>query len=242
MATPWYAYPLDSPGGGYQEMTDPMGPYLKPDTNIAIPAGTPITTWDSGTITSVIDRGRTLAGLSVTERLDHPPNSQAQYASFNYLGSSTVQVGQRVQPGQQVGVAGSPYGVNFALGLGVSPTWGAQCPQCTSKQPSLDPRLILNALRAGSGIPTGASANITSQGQAQINAQNSFGALPFGIGNAIVSLQQSLVNMLQEIGIFLIALVIIILGVMLLWGKQITGFVEGSAQKGAKAAEVAAVA
>lgn len=223
----WFSYPMDSPGGGYQEIVDPLGNYLKPDTNIAVPYGTPITTWDSGVITSVVDRGRSLAGLSVTEKLDHPVNNQAQYASFNYLGSSTVAVGQRVNKGQQVGVAGSPYGINFALGLGTSPIWGQQCPQCHNIAPSLDPRIVLNQLRAGGIVipasSTGAGAGGTSSGLA---------GLPFGIGGAISYLQQAFVNMAEEIGIFLLALMLIILGVILLAGKQI----EGAAKRAGEAA------
>jgi hypothetical protein len=157
-------YPMDKPGGGYQEINDPVGPtYLKPDTNIAVPRGTPITSWDSGVITSVIDRGRNLAGLSVTMKLDHPINGMAQYASFNYLGSSSVNVGQTVNKGQEIGIAGSPYGINFALGLGVSPVWGAQCPQCHTKEPLLDPRLILNQLRSsGVLLVPNAAGNVPS--------------------------------------------------------------------------------
>lgn len=223
MASPWYLYPLDSPGGGYQEMIDPMGNYLKPDTNIAVPSGTPITTWDSGTITSVTDRGRALAGLSVTEKLDHPPNNQAQYASFNYLGASSVNVGDRVSSGQQIGVAGSPYGVNFALALGVSPVWGSQCPQCSNINTSLDPRIVLNALRAGKGVPTDGSSS------------GALSSLPFGIGGAVTYLEQSFTNFAEEVGIFLLALMLIILGVILLAGKQIK-------EATIKAGEVAALA
>jgi len=225
MASPWYTYPLDSPGGGYQEMIDPMGNYLKPDTNIAVPSGTPITTWDSGTITSVVDRGRALAGLSVTEKLDHPPNNEAQYASFNYLGSSSVSVGDRVSSGQQIGVAGSPYGVNFALGLGITPIWGAQCPQCSNPQPNLDPRLILYPLRGGKGVPSSG----VSTGNPTLDA------LPFGLGGAIGYLEQSFTNLAEEVGIFLLALLLIILGVILLAGKQIK-------EATFKAGEIAALA
>lgn len=226
--TYWYQYPSDSPGGGYQEIIDPMGNYLKPDTNIAVPSGTPITTWDSGTITSVVDRGRSLAGLSVTEKLDNPVNNQAQYASFNYLGSATVAPGQRVQAGQQLGVAGSPYGVNFALALGTSPVWGSQCPQCTSKQPNLDPRIVLRALNNGTlpegGTPTSSGTDLSS--------------LPFGLGGVVTGLQGSIVNFTEETGIFIIALVLIILGVMILASKQIR---EGI-HTGVKAGEVGLLA
>src|SRR6266849_10423799 len=105
--TQWYSYPLDAVGGGYGQIKDPLGNYWKPDTNIAIPAGIAITTWVSGVITDVSNKGFSHGGLSVTMRLDHPPNSSARYASFNYLGAAQVHTGQMVQSGQQIGTAGS---------------------------------------------------------------------------------------------------------------------------------------
>ena len=162
MSTPWYNYNLDSPGGGYQEMIDPMGNYLKPDTNIAVPAGTPITSWDSGT----------------------------------------------------------------------SPTWGNQCPQCNSKQPNLDPRIILNALRSGSGLPVGASASGGGSG---------LSGLPFGIGGAIGAVETTVTNLSEEIGVFIIALAIIALGVFLLAQRQIEGAAKTGIKAGVKAGEVAAL-
>lgn len=181
----WYTYPPDSPGGGYGEMVDPVCTngscnYLKPDTNMRIPSGVPITAWDSGVITDVSSRGSGDGGLSVTMLLAHPINSKARYVSFNFLGSATVHIGQPVSPGTQIGIAGSPLGINFALGLSAGPSWpGPGFPQGRG-DPAYDPRIVLKALNngtlpSGSGgilglsLPTGTSA---WSGQAFISVSN----------------------------------------------------------------------
>lgn len=48
-------------------------------------------------------------------------------------------------------------------------------------------------------------------------------SLPFGLGGAITSVQQTFVNAVEEIGIFLLAIVIIILGVIILNTDEIKG-------------------
>lgn len=157
MATPWYLYPQDTPGGGYGEMIDPVCAgglychYLKPDTNIAVPSGVPITSLFSGTVTDVSNRGASDAGLSVTVRLDNAINSLAQYISYNYLGSASVVKGQHISSGEQVGVAGSPTGINFAVALGSDPVWGSGpgFQQNAVGNPLLDPRPILKEAANG---------------------------------------------------------------------------------------------
>src|SRR6266571_2590944 len=126
MAQPWYTYRSDTPGSGAYGGIEPQCPgcYDKPDTNIAVPAGTPITALLPGVITDVENLGTNAGGLSVTERLTNAINSAAQYMSFNFLGGTSVTKGQQIAAGQQVGTAGSPTGVNFALGLGSDPVWG----------------------------------------------------------------------------------------------------------------------
>lgn len=154
---PWYTYPTDSPGGGYGQMIDPVCDngrlchYLKPDTNIAIPSGTAITALYPGTITSIFNGGASDAGLSVTEKLDTPLNSLAQYMSFNYLGSEDVSTGERISPGQQIGTAGSPTGINFALALGSDPSWGngPGFQQNAIGNPLLNPMQVINAAKQG---------------------------------------------------------------------------------------------
>ncbi len=182
MALAWYMYPSDSPGGGYGETTDPLSTrYKKPDSNVQVPNGVAITSWDSGIITDVSDKGGSAGGLSVTMQLSHPVNSQARYASFNYLGSATVHVGQQITAGQQIGIAGSPYGILFALALNNGPSWpGPGFPQGTGN-PAFDPRIVLNALQkgqipSGTGLFQGLSLSLTSgsnwTGQAFVSVAN----------------------------------------------------------------------
>lgn len=164
---PWYTYPSDAPGGGYGQIGEPLNPsYLKPDTNIAIPAGVPITSWDGGVITDVSNKGFSNGGLSVTMRLNHPINANAQYASFNYLGSPNVHVGQVVYPGTQIGIAGSPTGINFALGLGNTPSWGTgSFPQGTG-DPNYNPNQVLISLNKGQTPSGNAVGSLLSAGGA----------------------------------------------------------------------------
>jgi hypothetical protein len=61
-------------------------------------------------------------------------------------------------------------------------------------------------------VPTSASS-----------ANSAFASLPFGIGGAITSIQTTLVNAVEEIGIFLLAIVIIVLGVIILNTDEIKG-------------------
>src|SRR6266702_707242 len=97
-----------------------------------------------------------------------PDTNIARYASFNYLGSSGVHVGQSIQPGQQIGTAGSPTGINFGLGLGADPSWGGRnFSQYQGRGDSkTDPRIVLSSLASGK-TPSGT------------------GLLAFGVSNSL---------------------------------------------------------
>lgn len=229
--TVWYNYPMDNPGGGYGEILDPYCSsgggctYLKPDTNMSIPSGTPITALQSGTITSVKDQGKGDGGLSVVIKSDNPINSVATHVAYNFLGSSNVSIGQHIQAGQQVGKAGSPYGINFALALTPDNNWGGSSFNLNATgDKRLDPRILLNSVRSGAPIPQSTGGGSTGGG-------TGLSGLPFGLGGAISIVETSIVNLTEEIGVFLIALLIIGLGVFLLAQRQI----EGAAKTGVKA-------
>jgi hypothetical protein len=213
LATPWWMYPADSPGGGYQEITDPFGNYLKPDTNIAVPSGTPITALLPGKVTDVSSRGPGDGGLSVTVDVGNAINSIARYVSYNFLGSTNVTVGQSIASGQQIGTAGSSTGVDFALALGVSPSWGTQCPQCSSKQPLLDPRQLLNAAKSGT---LGSLATIT--GNPNITVSTGGGNTsptacdPWDIPCILSQLVTS--DLFQRGGIIFIGLLLVLIGLV----------------------------
>jgi hypothetical protein len=220
----WYNFPMDSPGGGYGEMRDPAcsgspNCYLKPDTNIQVPSGTPITSLFSGTVTSVKDQGGSDGGLSVVVRNDDPNaiNSTATHVAYNFLGNSTVSVGQHVGKGQIVGTAGSPYGINFALALTPDDNWGGQSFGLNAKgDPRLDPRPLLLATRSGSPIlPYGSITPASPDGNCA--------AWDFGcqLTNFFGSIGQQITNAGEKIAIFAIALTLVILGFYLMMHRQI---------------------
>ena len=234
MSTEWYMYPLDNPSGSYGKIMDPLAsgknPYLKPDVNIAVPQGTPITALLPGTVTDVSDHGGCCGGLSVTVALDHPLNSLATHVSYNFLGNAHVVRGQKVLPGQVIATAGSRYGILTAVGLTPDNTWGGSSFNLNAKgEPLLDPHILLNPIRGGKSLT---SDNTSSTSSSSNNPASNW---PFGLG----ALQSSFINFTEEVAVFLIALVVIILGVMLLAGKQIGGFAKGTAKTGAKAAVLA---
>jgi hypothetical protein len=154
VAIAWYNNPIDSIGGSYGQMADPLGSYLKPDVNVGVPTGTPITALASGTVSSVIDLGRNSGGLSVTVALDKPLNALATHISYNYLGSATTRVGDHVVAGQQIAIAGSIYGIDMAVGLTPDSQWGnGSFALNAAGNPQLDPHIILNAVRSGAPLP-----------------------------------------------------------------------------------------
>lgn len=144
----WFQYPWDNPAGSYGKITDPLGPYLKPDVNIAVPAGVIVTSLTGGVVTSTVDKGCCCGGLTVTILMDVPLNSVATHASYNFLGSQSVRVGQRVSAGDQIGVAGSPCGIDLAVGLTPDPVWGSTNFNLNARgDPRLDPHLLLTGAK-----------------------------------------------------------------------------------------------
>lgn len=237
--TQWYNYPADSPGGGYGELLDPWCSrcgccnYLKPDTNIAIPQGTPITALLPGKVTDVTDHGGGAGGLSVVVKLDQPLNNEATHVAYNFLGGSNVAVGQHVGAGQIIGRAGSPYGINFALALTPDDTWGGAHFNLNAKgDPNLDPRRLLAAVRSGTPVtPWGGGTY----------GQNSpvAGCGTFDIGCQLTqffnSMGQQISNAGEKVAIFAIALTLIILGFYLMMHREVNTV----AVKGAEAAVIA---
>lgn len=155
MAQAWFQYTIDTPGSSYGQITDPLGNYKKPDVNIAVPSGTPITSLTDGVVTDVSDHGLSGGGLSVVIRMTTPLNSLATHAAYNFLGSTSVRVGQSVTMGQQIGTAGSPYGIYTAVGLTPDNTWGNGSFYLNAQgNPLLDPHLLLD------GAPSSGISNL----------------------------------------------------------------------------------
>lgn len=209
---PWWQYPSDAPGTSYGQVQDPAcqgqpGCYLKPDVNIQVPSGTAITSLLSGTVTSVRDQGWNDGGLSVVVKSDNPINSLATHTAYNFLGSSNVQVGQHVAAGQQLGTAGSPYNIFFALALTTDDIWGnGGFHYNATGNPQLDPHQLLSAASSGNigalqlgGIQQGVAQQGTQQ-QGSVN----LGGLTAWITNPIRVIK-------MMVGILLIGIALVLL-------------------------------
>lgn len=183
--------------------------YLKPDTNIAIPAGVPITALLPGTVTDVSNRGAGDGGLSVTMKMDNPLNNLAQYISYNFLGNANVNVGQHLNPGDQVGVAGSPTGIDFALGLGPSPSWGSGSFPQGSGNPLTDPRQLLKSVISGTPLPQGNTLSSTTGGSTS-STQCAPWDIPCIISQTVTS------DFFQRGSILFIGIVLALIGIIVL--------------------------
>lgn len=219
MATqPWYTYPQDSPGGGYGEILDPFCAngscsYLKPDTNICVPSGVPITNLLSGTVSGV----RNMFGQpSVTIALDNPPNNLATHIAYNFLGSSSVNVGQRVSAGQQIGIAKGT-GVCTAVALTSDPIYGtgAGFQQNAIGNKLLDPRPLLQAAIKGTLANLGSGSNSGSGSSSGSNCA------PWDVQCIVSSIASS--NTVRQVGLLFIGLLVVLIGITIVFfgkGKE----------------------
>jgi hypothetical protein len=197
MSNPWYTYPQDKPPGVYGSYPDPLGPYPKPDTNVCVPTGVPITALASGTVTGVNPHCQWCP--SVTIKLDQPLNNIADHMAYNFLGSTTVSNGDKVQKGQIIGYAGSPSGICTAFALTHDDMYGNGTFSQYVGSPSLDPRGVLASAIAGLPITP-----FTSNG-----STGATGGILTGITSTITAL-------LKDAAVFILALLLIIIGVVLL--------------------------
>lgn len=114
MPDTWYQYPLI---GGYGEK-DPYFNGPKPDINVAVPPGIPITDLASGVVSGIESpSGATPSwGHAITVRLDNPPSQEDTHIAYLHLQSipSSLRVGQHINPGDVLGVSG---GTNPGNGL-----------------------------------------------------------------------------------------------------------------------------
>lgn len=155
MSTPWYD---NLSFANYGVFPDPNGPYPKPDLNFCNPAGTPITALQSGVVTSVMNTnfgGEIGNQPSVTVQMDNPPNSDAKYAAYNYLGSANVQVGQHVNFGDTIGTS---------LGRGVCTAyaWTNSSPYGSGDftgKTTLDPTNYIKTIQGGVIPPNGTGSS-----------------------------------------------------------------------------------
>lgn len=166
----WYTFPrIDNLGG-----VEPFGGFPKPDSNIQIPTGYPVTALLPGTV-SGIDKASAW-GCSVTIRLDKAMNSLATHNAYLHLrGDIQVTVGQHVTSGQLIAYNGLAQAcgaqkvpLGFALYNGDNYGSGSAWQYMTRANLNgglLDPVPLLNSAANGSlKIPSGSSSIGSSSG------------------------------------------------------------------------------
>jgi len=153
----WYTYPrIDNYGG-----VEPYGGFAKPDSNILVPDGTPITAPLPGVVSGLNAPDGSLPawGAVVTIKMTTPYNSVATHYAFLHLSTIAfgIKVGSSISIGTVIGTAGPGPGAagsqKAALGFalyngdyyGYGPTWAQYL-----GSPQLNPVALLNSLKAGS--------------------------------------------------------------------------------------------
>jgi murein DD-endopeptidase MepM/ murein hydrolase activator NlpD len=195
---------------------DPQGNYWKPDSNVLTPSGYPITNLYPGTVTSVQRTG--YGQTVVTVKLDNAINSLASHVFYEHMHDASVSPGQHIASGTLVGHAnhtgeGAAVGVGFYSGdvYGTGSAW--QVLQNDLKPGGaglLNPTKILDSFKNGTA---------TAQSASQSLPQNAPCA-PWDIQCMVSKLQLQGIG--ESIGIFVLALVLIIVGFFLLAEKQVT--------------------
>lgn len=217
---PWYTWPrIDNFG-----QKDPEGNYWKPDSNIQIPGNYPITALLPGVVTSV---QRTTYGQSmVTIKLDSPLNSLATHTFYEHMSSATVTPGQHVPAGALIGYNNPNGQVPLGFGLysgdvyGSGPEWQTlQSDLAPGGAQKLNPVALLNAASNRNPAIDGLTPSQIAQQSAQASqaSQCAMWDIPC-IWNT--SIQPALVSFGEHIAIFVIALILIVVGVFLLAEKQ----------------------
>lgn len=150
---PWYTFPrIDNFG-----QIDPEGPYYKPDSNIQIPGGYPVTALLPGTVTAVAwtSWGQTV----VTVALDSPLNSLATHTFYEHMSSATVRMGQHVSFGDLLGYNNPAGQVPLGFGLYSGDVYGSGSAWTTLQndlKPGgaglLNPVSLLDAFASGKGV------------------------------------------------------------------------------------------
>lgn len=148
---PWYTYPrIDNFG-----TKDPDGNYWKPDSNIQIPQGYPITELLGGTVTSITGTYGNVGAILITVKLDHPLNDVATHEAYEWCKNVFVRVGQHVSPGDLLATNGGAEW-NATLGYGLSSTdvfntgWDQLQRDLAPGGPNkLNPVALLNSARDG---------------------------------------------------------------------------------------------
>ncbi len=167
MSSPWYTFSwLENFG-----TIDPQGNYWKPDVNVQAPGGAPITALLPGTVTDVRRTG--FGQGTITIKLDQAINSLATHTFYEHLGSTNVQVGQRVSTGTLLGYNNPSGQVPVGFGFYSGDIYGSGSAWNTLQQ-DLAPggKGLLNPGKIF-GVPEGGSLNSANLNMAQNTKDNS---------------------------------------------------------------------
>lgn len=187
MANEWWTFPrVDNFG-----TVDPQGGYWKPDSNIQLPGGYPITALLPGTITSMQN---TSYGQSViTIRLDTPLNSLATHTFYEHMVGFApgLAVGSHVNTGDLIGYNNPSGATPLGFGLYSGDVYGSG-PAWQTLQQDIGP--------GGAGLLNPVNLlNAASQGQlGQFSLPNSY----FGgsiAGSSLASISDPLASMIQQL-------------------------------------------
>lgn len=213
---PWYRYPrIDNLG----EYPDPAGPYRKPDSNIQVPGGYPITALLSGTVTSV--QTTTWGQRVITVKLDKPLNDEATHTFYEHMSSSTVTAGQHVAAGDLIGYNNPSGTVPLGFGLysgdvyGSGPAWDQlQNDLAPGGANKLNPVNLLNQASKGNLVVEGTGGGgFTGSYNQSITGT----CAPWDIGCMMGQMRIAG----EAVAIFTIALALILVGLFILSEREV---------------------
>lgn len=223
-AKPWYMYPFVAAIG----TPDPYGGFPKPDVNVQVPDGYPITALLPGTVSGINSIGGAVPpyGAVVTVKLQTPVNNLATHTAYLHLKgvAPNITPGTWVNSGDVIGYSGggSAAGsqkvpVGFALYngdyYGQGSAWGLMSLQ--NVLGPLNPVPVLTGAKNGTLNPANPSQPAPNVVQAVGSAASS------GIQGILTSFEPTLVSYGEHIAIFLVALLMIGGGLYLLAGPEI---------------------
>lgn len=227
----WWQYPLINDYG----QPDRYGGFPKPDMNIDVPAGVPITALLSGVVSGINSPGGGAPewGNVITIKLDNPYNSLATHEAYLHLASIApgLKVGDKISAGQIVGYSG---GINPGPGLqsasvgfawyngdyyGFGPEWSKYL---GSSQ--LDPTKIFNDLQSGSF---------------KIGTTNPVNPLPVSDILSAIGLPSpdDVKNFFEQFGLVVFGMILLLVGVIVVFFSSDAG--KESANKAAQVAVMA---
>lgn len=233
--TPWYTFPrIDNFG-----TIDPQGPFWKPDSNIQLPGHYPITALLPGTVTS-LQPTTSFGGQSVaTIRLDRPLNGLATHTVYQHMSGFApgLSVGKHVNAGDPIGFNNPCGATPLGFGLYSGDVYGKGAEWQTLQndlRPGgrglLNPTSLLNGAKSGAmaRVPTAGVDSSTGQGAIPGSTMANTGCAPWDMQCIVAKLQ----NAGEAIAIFVLAIILIIVGLLLIGFKPVEN-VAGKVAKGA---------